>query len=30
VAIDVFTPVRTDWDALPVVVGATPRWPDAG
>ena len=30
VVIDVFTPVRADWDALPVVVGATPRWPDAG
>ena len=27
VVIDVFTPVRSDWDALPVVEGATPRWP---
>jgi len=30
VVIDVFTPVRADWDDLPVVEGATPRWPDAG
>jgi quercetin dioxygenase-like cupin family protein len=29
VVIDVFTPVRADWDALPVAFGATPRWPDA-
>ena len=29
VVIDVFTPVRTDWDALPVVQGATPNWPAA-
>ena len=28
VVIDVFTPVRADWDDLPVVEGATPRWPD--
>jgi quercetin dioxygenase-like cupin family protein len=30
VVIDVFTPVRADWDPLPVVDGATPQWPDAG
>jgi quercetin dioxygenase-like cupin family protein len=30
VVIDVFTPVRADWDALPVVDDATPRWPGAG
>ena len=30
VVIDVFTPVRADWDALPVIDGATPRWPAAG
>jgi quercetin dioxygenase-like cupin family protein len=30
VVIDVFTPVRGDWDALPVVEGAAPRWPEAG
>ena len=30
VVIDVFTPVRGDWDALPVVEGSTPRWPEAG
>lgn len=30
VVIDVFTPVRADWDALPVVEGATPRWPKPG
>ena len=29
VVIDVFTPVRSDWDALPVVDGAIPRWPTA-
>ncbi len=27
VVIDVFTPVRSDWDTLPVVDGAIPRWP---
>ncbi len=21
------TPVRSDWDTLPIVDGATPRWP---
>ena len=30
VVIDVFTPVRSDWDALPVVEGAVPRWPTSG
>ena len=30
VVIDVFTPVRSDWDALPVVDGALPRWPIGG
>jgi quercetin dioxygenase-like cupin family protein len=30
VVIDVFTPVRADWDDLLVVEGAMPRWPDAG
>lgn len=30
VVIDVFTPVRSDWDSLPVIDGATPRWPDGG
>jgi len=29
VVIDVFTPVRSDWDALPVVEGAFPRWPSS-
>jgi quercetin dioxygenase-like cupin family protein len=29
VVIDVFTPVRSDWDEKPVVGTATPRWPDA-
>ncbi|MES2210784.1 MAG: cupin domain-containing protein [Chloroflexota bacterium] len=27
VVIDVFTPVRSDWDDLPVVEDASPRWP---
>lgn len=30
VVIDVFTPVRSDWDALPVVEGAVARWPTSG
>ena len=30
VVIDVFTPVRADWDALPVVEGAIARWPTSG
>ena len=28
VVIDVFTPVRDDWDDREVVTGSTPRWPD--
>ena len=27
VVIDVFTPVRSDWDALPVIEDASPKWP---
>ncbi|MBI2763757.1 MAG: cupin domain-containing protein [Chloroflexi bacterium] len=27
VVIDVFTPVRSDWDDLPVVADVAPRWP---
>jgi len=31
VVLDVFTPVRTDWDDLPIVEGgASPRWPPGG
>lgn len=30
VAIDVFTPVRSDWDALPVAPPTAPAWPAAG
>jgi len=30
VVVDIFTPVRADWDSLPIVDGASPRWPDAG
>jgi quercetin dioxygenase-like cupin family protein len=29
VVIDVFTPVRSDWDEKAVVAGASPRWPEA-
>lgn len=29
VVIDVFTPVRSDWDDRPIVDGVPPRWPDA-
>ena len=29
VVIDVFTPVRADWDDRKTVEGSTPRWPDA-
>ena len=29
VVIDVFTPVRSDWDDRPIVEGVPPRWPDA-
>jgi len=28
VVIDVFTPVRDDWDDRAIVTGSTPRWPD--
>jgi quercetin dioxygenase-like cupin family protein len=27
VVIDVFTPVREDWDALPIAAKTAPRWP---
>ncbi|MGI8999349.1 MAG: cupin domain-containing protein [Candidatus Limnocylindria bacterium] len=27
VVIDVFTPIRSDWDSLPVLSPATPVWP---
>jgi quercetin dioxygenase-like cupin family protein len=27
VVIDVFAPIRSDWDALPTLEPATPRWP---
>ena len=30
VVIDVFSPVRADWDALPLAPVATPRWPGGG
>jgi quercetin dioxygenase-like cupin family protein len=29
VVIDVFTPVRSDWDALPIAPKTAPRWPVA-
>lgn len=29
VVIDVFTPVRSDWDDKSIVDGVPPRWPDA-
>ena len=29
VVIDVFTPVRSDWDALPIIEDSTPPWPAA-
>ncbi len=29
VVIDVFSPVRSDWDALPVAPRTKPRWPGA-
>ena len=29
VVIDVFTPVRSDWDEKSVVPGVPPRWPEA-
>jgi quercetin dioxygenase-like cupin family protein len=30
VVIDVFSPVRSDWDALPIAPPTKPRWPEAG
>ncbi|MBA3876159.1 MAG: hypothetical protein C0498_04350 [Anaerolinea sp.] len=30
VVVDVFTPIRSDWDRLEVIEGETPRWPTAG
>ncbi len=30
VVIDVFSPVRSDWDALPIAAATKPRWPEAG
>lgn len=30
VVIDVFSPIRSDWDALPVHPAETPRWPEGG
>lgn len=30
VVIDVFTPVRSDWDALPIAPTTAPRWPAEG
>jgi quercetin dioxygenase-like cupin family protein len=30
VVIDVFAPVRSDWDALNIAPTTRPRWPDAG
>lgn len=29
VVIDVFSPIRSDWDEKPIAAAATPRWPDA-
>jgi len=29
VVIDVFSPVRADWDALPIAPPTQPRWPEA-
>jgi quercetin dioxygenase-like cupin family protein len=29
VVIDVFTPVRSDWDTLPIIEDSTPPWPAA-
>ena len=28
VVIDVFSPIRSDWDAFPVLPAEEPRWPD--
>ena len=30
VVVDIFSPVRADWDALPRSAPAAPRWPPAG
>ena len=30
VVIDVFCPIREDWEAVPVLEPADPRWPSAG
>lgn len=30
IVIDVFSPVRADWDALPIAPKTKPRWPEAG
>jgi quercetin dioxygenase-like cupin family protein len=30
IVIDVFTPVRSDWDTLPIAPTTRPRWPSEG
>jgi quercetin dioxygenase-like cupin family protein len=30
VVLDLFTPIRDDWDDRAIVEGSTPRWPEAG
>ena len=30
VVLDIFNPIRDDWDDRPVVEGAVPRWPSGG
>jgi quercetin dioxygenase-like cupin family protein len=30
VVIDVFSPIRSDWDALPILPVDPPRWPEGG
>ncbi|MGH2385925.1 MAG: hypothetical protein ACRDGB_12870, partial [Candidatus Limnocylindria bacterium] len=30
VVIDVFAPIRSDWDALPVLAAVAPAWPRGG
>jgi quercetin dioxygenase-like cupin family protein len=30
VAIDVFTPVRSDWETLPIALPTEPAWPTSG
>jgi len=27
ILVDIFSPVRSDWDDLPIIEGAAPRWP---